>query len=180
MRIAAILAATGLLLICAGSPALAAKPETILVNALELDPVGNTFSESELRLNGRPFLMGQGIESGFLQNVSARPVVLVFSNGQVMDLAPGETVLLDPAADPQQKCLCRCGLGTDSRDLFPFNDITNCKEREGQNCLRGSDGRISTFTSCKVTYVNAAGEPVPDDDEPAEPGDGGEEAPIAP
>lgn len=183
MRTAAILTLlTGLLLICAGSPALAEKPGPILVNALELDSVGNSFSGSELRLNGRPYLIGQAIEAGFLQNASVRPAVLAFSNGQVMNLAPGETVMLEPAAGPVVKCICRCGTGSDPRDTFPFSDTTQaaCEAHNGQACVRGSDNVTSTLRGCTLAWVNEAPADPTEPAEPAEPGPGGEGAPDEP
>jgi hypothetical protein len=162
---------TILALVLALSPTFAANRGINLVNALEIDRAGNTFSGTSLINNGHPLGIGERFEPGFIQNTGSRPAVLAFSNGRVLKLEAGETTPVDAPAGPVLKCVCKC----DSETFQPFDDTTqeDCAKHNRFPCIRKSDGGIGTLGACAMTWVPTA-EPSPLDPSspsgPASPG----------
>jgi hypothetical protein len=160
---------TILALVLALSQAFAANHRINLVNALEIDRAGNTFSGTSLINNGHPLGIGERFEPGFIQNTSSLPAVLAFSNGRVLKLEAGETVLVGEPADQAFTCVCYCG--TERRD---FTDTTQeaCKAHNNAGCVK-NDNSPGWLGGCLMRWVPTA-EPSPldpsDPSGPASPG----------
>ena len=132
------------------APASAGQQPVVVINALEFDELGNALSGSNLTLNGRALGIGDRMQAGILRNDGSRPVVVALSNGRLLQIEPGEAMLLDAALQPERKCVCYCG-----GEVFgplPGTTEAACQAHNGERCLM-REGNYSFLRDCALTWV---------------------------
>lgn len=151
-----ILAVCTIVAALGGASPASARGLARIVNAFEVDALGNVTSTGALTLNGRPVSIGETLGSGLIQNTGSQPAVLALSNGSVLKLEAGQVVMAEDLA-ATQKCVCKCG---SENMAIGETDKDKCAAHSGEDCLTSS-GLKKQLYGCSLTWVEAT--PTPSD-----------------